>query len=245
MTSIQPWYANWFDTPFYHILYKHRNFEEAGTFVRELLKHLSLPKTAEILDLACGKGRHTIEIAKNGYTATGLDLSKQSIAYAKGLNIANTRFEVHNILEPISYGPFDAVFNLFTSFGYFDEDDLHQNVLNNVSNCLKPKGLFVLDFLNASIVPKNLIPEERKEIDGIVFNINKLIVNGYVEKNIRFDYEGKNYHFQERVRLFTENELNGMLEKSGLHNTETFGNYQLEAFSPEQSPRLIILSTKT
>lgn len=244
MNSTQPWYANWFDTPFYHILYKHRNFEEAETFVRKLLKHLSLPKEAEILDLACGKGRHTIEIAKNGYPATGLDLSQQSIDYAKSLNIANTHFEVHNILEPIPYGPFDAVFNLFTSFGYFDEDDLHQKVLNNVSNCLKSNGFFVLDFLNASIVPKNLIPEERKEIDGIVFNISKSIIHGFVEKNIRFEYEGETHHFQERVRLFTEKELKGMLKNAGLHNMESFGNYELALFDEAQSPRLILLSTK-
>ena len=79
----KPWYASWFDTPFYHILYQDRDEKEAALLINHLLTHLELSPPAKILDLACGKGRHSRYLNHLGYDVVGLDLSQQSIDYAK------------------------------------------------------------------------------------------------------------------------------------------------------------------
>ena len=113
------WFASWFDTPYYHILYKERDDHEAEFFMNSLTSFLKLPKKAEILDLACGKGRHAIYLNELGYDVTGIDLSAASIEFAKKFETDKLHFAIHDM--SISYPKkFDAVFNLFTSFGYFE-----------------------------------------------------------------------------------------------------------------------------
>ena len=75
----QNWYASWFDTPYYHILYKDRGYDEAQAFMRALMAYLKPKDSAKILDLACGKGRHSVFLNSLGYNVTGVDLSKNSI----------------------------------------------------------------------------------------------------------------------------------------------------------------------
>ena len=68
------WYASWFNTPYYHILYKDRDYNEAENFMFNLTEYLNVPEQGKILDLACGKGRHAIYLNKIGYNVTGVDL---------------------------------------------------------------------------------------------------------------------------------------------------------------------------
>jgi len=78
----QNWFASWFDTPYYHILYKERNYREAQIFMDNLTHYLNLPEKAKVLDLACGKGRHAIYLNQLGFEVIGADLSENSIAEA-------------------------------------------------------------------------------------------------------------------------------------------------------------------
>ena len=79
----QTWYSSWFDTPYYHLLYKNRDEQEAKAFIDLLCQYLNLPAGSLALDLACGKGRHAKVMAENGLNVTGLDLSPGSIAEAR------------------------------------------------------------------------------------------------------------------------------------------------------------------
>src|SRR5699024_3406489 len=142
----KPWYASWFDTPFYHILYQDRDEKEAAFLIKNLLNHLKLQPPAKILDLACGKGRHSRYLNMLGYDVIGVDLSEQSIAYAKQYENNLLHFEVHNKLNPYPK-QFDAVFNLFTSFGYFENPDDNLKVIQNIKTSLKPNGYGVIDFM--------------------------------------------------------------------------------------------------
>ena len=110
-------YNKWFDSPYYHILYENRDHKEAKNFIKKILKYLKLDRGSKILDAACGKGRHSIEIEKLGYKVLGIDLSKNSINKAKKNENENLKFLIHDISIPLE-SEFDAVFNLFTSFGY-------------------------------------------------------------------------------------------------------------------------------
>ncbi len=239
-----PWYVNWFDTPYYHILYRNRDHAEAEAFITALSHSLKLQAGAKVLDLACGKGRHSNVLAGLGYMVTGVDLSEQSINYARQHAVKGASFRVHNVLDPINFGPFDAVFNLFTSFGYFDDDELHLKVLQNVSACLQPGGLFVIDFLNAGHVRKTLVPHTIQEADGITFDISRQIEEGYVKKHIRFNHQGQLFHFTEKVRLFDYSTLSRLLNLAGLKPGISFGSYRLDEYRSD-SPRMIIISSKS
>ena len=139
---------------------------------------------------------------------------------------------------------FDYVFNLFTSFGYFNEDLENLNTLISVKNSLKRGGVLVIDFFNAEKVKNTLVQKEQKIIDGITFNIEREIVNNKVIKHILFEDEGNSYHFSEQVQLIDLDKFSDLLEQARLQLTDIFGNYQLEPFEETTSDRLILIVSK-
>ena len=116
----EAWYASWFNTPYYHLLYKDRDHREAALFMNTLTSYLNLRVNDTILDLACGRGRHAKYLSRKGFDVTGVDLSEESIEYAKQFESAKLHFEIHDMCLPYPQ-QFDAVFNLFTSYGYFEK----------------------------------------------------------------------------------------------------------------------------
>jgi len=123
------WFASWFDSPYYHKLYDHRDYSEAELFISNLITYLAPPKSSRALDLACGKGRHSAQLAKNGLKVTGVDLSQESIDHAISLNIDNTSFYTHDMRKPFRINYYNYIFNLFTSFGYFDALDILMHIV--------------------------------------------------------------------------------------------------------------------
>lgn len=239
------WFESWFDTPYYHILYKNHDFREAEDFITLLVNDLELPKGAKIIDLACGKGRHSIFLNKLGYDVLGLDLSQQSIEHDKQFENDTLHFDVHDMRQPIKITEKqDAVFNLFTSFGYFDNPEDDFAVFQSVSNSLKMGGYFVLDYMNQNYVRNTLVPTSTVEREAMTFNITKEIENNFIVKNIRFEDKGQNFHFFERVKLHTSETINAYAEKAGFERVKVWGNYGLEAFNEETSARCITLFKK-
>ena len=155
------WYSSWFDTPFYHILYKDRDDKEAQSFMDALTYYLNISQNSTILDLACGKGRHSLYLNSIGYDVTGLDLSKQSISEAKQKENGRLCFDVHDMSKPY-FKQFDTVFNLFTSFGYFDCDEDNLNTIKAIKANLKPNGIGVIDFMNIDVVKNSLKQDDIK-----------------------------------------------------------------------------------
>ncbi len=234
------WFASWFDTSFYHILYQHRNDDEAQYFMRNLIAFLDLKPHQTILDLACGRGRHSVFLNKLGFNVKGLDLSKNSILYAKPFENLHLKFSVHDMRKPLN-NSYDAIFNLFTSFGYFDNDQDDIQVLKNIKNGLKPKGVAVIDFMNVHVVKQHLVAKEDKTLNGILFNITRQIKDGFIVKNISFSSEGKDYQFQERVKCLSLEKIKSYLKTADLTLKHTFGNYKLDAYDLETSTRLILV----
>ena len=156
--STEQWYASWFDTPYYHILYKDRDYSEAQGFMDNLTNYLNLPEKGKILDLACGKGRHSVYLNTLGYNVTGVDLSEQSIKHAKQFENDTLKFKVHDMSKPYQ-DKFDAVFNLFTSFGYFEDESCNLNTIKAIKSELNEFGFGVIDFMNVNFVKTNLIDE--------------------------------------------------------------------------------------
>lgn len=243
------WFKTWFNTPYYHKLYKERDFVEAENFISLLVKDLQLPKNSKIIDLGCGKGRHSIYLNKLGYDVLGLDLSEESILFDKLFENENLKFEVHDmrdeIFPKISSEKADAVFNLFTSFGYFEDEEDDRKVFCSVKNVLKDNGYFVLDFLNEKWVKNTLIPKNINTKEGIDFRITKRIENGYIIKDIDFEDQGKKYHYYEKVKLFTLKKIEEYAKNFGFEVVKVFGNYELQDFDLETSPRCINVFRKS
>ena len=239
------WFETWFDTYYYHLFYVHRSAEEADELAANLRKMLHLPQGAKILDLACGKGRHSWSLAAHGYDVTGVDLSRNSIESAKAHESENLHFAVHDMRRPVAINYFDAVVNLFTSFGYFESHRDNLRMIDAVHACLKDNGIFLIDFLNAEQVGKMVASEPRgvKDTAGVHFSWEKRIVNKRVIKDIHVNDNGKQFTFMESVSLFTLEDFYRMFEGK-FEIIQTFGEYDLSAFDAAKSSRLIIVCRK-
>ena len=239
--NTKDWFTDWFNTPYYHILYKDRNDTDAQLFMKNITEFLHLPKNAHILDLPCGKGRHSVFLNSLGYKVTGADLSENSINYAKQFENKTLTFKVHDMRQSID-NKYDAVFNLFTSFGYFEDDTEDILILNNIKKGLNSNGFFVFDFLNAEKVKLNLVKEEIKIVDNITFNIKREIKNGFIFKHISFFADEKQHNYTERVKYLDLPKMTSFLEKVGFKIKNVFGNYSLDNYNSKTSDRLIIVA---
>ena len=238
------WFSSWFDTSYYHTLYKNRDYNEASLFMDNITQFLNLKQNSVCWDLCCGKGRHSIYLNKKGYRVIGTDLSSQSVFEANKSANENLEFYQHDMRQLFRTNYFETVFNVFTSFGYFEkrEDDLH--VFDSVQKSLKPGGFFVFDYLNSEYVKGIMKPTDTITMEGITFYIKKRIEGITVIKTINFNDQGQEFNFEERVKLFDKAYFEGLANECNLSILHTFGNYQLEQFIENTSPRLILVLQK-
>ena len=240
MTNKKTWFKEWFDSPYYHLLYSNRDYNEAKFFIKNLIKFLKIENNSSVLDLACGKGRHSIYMNKLGFNVTGYDLSEKNIIHAKKYENDKLNFCIHDMRFPFK-GHFDVIFNLFTSFGYFENIDDDSGVLINIKNSLKNDGLGVIDFMNSNYVKNNLIDQESFSKANIQFLIKRKFVEGFVLKNIKI-FDGKDeISYNEKVRLYSLDDFKCLLNKNGLILKSCYGDYQMNNFDVNNSPRMIII----
>lgn len=238
------WFETWFDSPYYHILYQNRDDKEAEFFLDNLIKRLRIQPGAKVLDVACGKGRHALYLHRKGLDVTGFDLSAESISYDKQFENDSLNFYLHDMRHVFRVNYFDVVFNLFSSFGYFDSE--HENIRCLLSNAasLRHGGLFVFDFLNAAKVRLNGNNAVTKKEKGIVFDIRKTVDATKVRKEIRFTDQGRNYCFEEKVALITRAEFEKYFQLAGLTIEAVYGSYALQDYNEQTSDRLILVARK-
>ena len=237
---IKMWYSSWFDTPYYHILYKERNYREAQIFMDNLTHYLNLPEKAKVLDLACGKGRHSIYLNQLGFDVLGADLSENSIAEANKNANDTLHFKVHDMREPFEE-KYDAIFNLFTSFGYFENDKDNLTTLKAIKASLSEYGFAAIDFMNVNQVVNTLVPEEIKVVDEIEFHIKRYLKDGHIYKEIDFEDKGQKFHFTEMVKALTLQDFELLMEEAGIYLLDIFGDYKLKKFHKTESERLIMI----
>ena len=139
---------------------------------------------------------------------------------------------------------FDLVTNLFTSFGYFENQEDEQTTINAMSNNLKEGGLLLIDFMNVKKVISSLVTSESKEIDGIKFLIERKYDENHIIKKIIIKDKDSDLNFQEKVRALTLYDFDVMLKKANMKIVDLFGDYSLNEFNAIDSDRLIIISRK-
>jgi SAM-dependent methyltransferase len=241
-TETKEWFKEWFDTKYYHLLYKHRSNQEAEIFISNLATKLGIQKHTRVWDLACGKGRHSIALNKLGFQVCGTDLSRESIHIARQFENETLSFFELDMRSPFRVNYFDVVMNLFTSFGYFDKKSDDLKVLQSVSNSLKQNGLFVFDYLN----PKSIHIDQAQVVvkDKVKFTITKEMKDNAIIKHIRVDDRNEQYNFYESVKLYQPEEIIELANQVNLKKINLFGDYELNTFDPNKSPRMIFVFEK-
>ncbi|NWF49570.1 MAG: class I SAM-dependent methyltransferase [Ignavibacteriaceae bacterium] len=244
---MKDWYRDWFNTPEYLNVYRHRNQSDAHSLVELILKNVTLKSGAKVLDLACGTGRHSIYFAEKGFKVTAIDLSSNLLSAAKSLTERiglKIQFLERDMRDLNFEKEFDLIVNLFTSFGYFESDSENFSIIKGAYNLLLDKGYFVIDFFNADYIMKNLVPEsEEKFLDEIIIQ-RRRIENGRVVKNILVKQNGTEKNYIESVRLFTSEELKIELVKTGFKIIKCFGDFNGSDFDLNSSQRIIIIAQK-
>ncbi|PWJ36030.1 class I SAM-dependent methyltransferase [Sediminitomix flava] len=244
-TAEKDWFADWFNTPYYHLLYRNRDFSEAEFFINNLIEKLEVKPEHKVMDLACGKGRHSIFLYKAGLDVTGLDLSMESIQYAKQFENERLHFVQHDMREVYQTKGFDFIFNMFTSFGYFMEDEEDQKAISAVAQNLKTGGKLVIDFFNTSKVISTLPNRNITPRDHIDFHIHKYLQDErYIIKEIAFEDKGKSHFYSERVKALHKDDFVKYFEKAGLSCQQIYGSYSLDPFDIENSDRMILVAEK-
>ncbi|WP_187262260.1 class I SAM-dependent methyltransferase [Pontibacter beigongshangensis] len=244
MTQPEEWFSTWFDSPYYHLLYSNRDEQDAHSFIDNLLTYLHPKPADKILDLACGKGRHSVYLSRKGYDVTGIDLSEQSIAYAKQFENERLHFSRHDMREVYKPAHFDFVLNLFTSFGYFDNETENVVALLAAADSLKHGGKLVIDFMNTEKTIEHLVAHEEKTVHGIQFNITRGVENGFIVKTISFTDQGQEYQFEERVRALRQEDFMEYFLMAKLRLVDLFGDYKLTPYCRLESERMIYVLKK-
>ena len=240
------WFKDWFNSAYYHQLYFKRDEAEAAAFINKLIDHLKPKPAAEMLDVACGKGRHSILLAGKGFTVTGIDLSEDSIMEAKQHEKDNLEFFVHDMRLPFRINYFDYAFNFFTSFGYFRTRREHDNAIRTIAQSLKPGGTFVLDYLNVHYAEDHLAHKSEKEIDDVNYYITKWFDEEHFYKKIvvEDDKMEEPMEYTEKVAKFSLGDFTEMFAYQDLQIQEVFGDYLFNGYDVKNSPRMVMIAKK-
>ena len=235
------WFTDWFNSPYYHTLYKERDKKEAEIFIDNLIAYLKIPKGSKIIDIACGKGRHAKYFNEKNMDVLGIDLSPNSIKSANKYSNNTLKYVIHDMREVVKMNYFDVATNIFTSFGYFEKEEDQQKAIISMANNLKNEGVLIIDFMNVNKVINNLVLKEKKRIDNITFNIERRIKNNHIIKEIKIIDQKNEHFFQEKVKVITLNDFSNLINNAGMKIINTFGNYNLENYNESSSDRLILI----
>lgn len=243
---MKAWYRDWFSSPYYHLLYNNRNDNEAFDFINRLITHLQPQPGSTMLDVACGKGRHSKALAEMGYDVTGIDIAPDSIEAAKENEEEHLQFFLHDMRQPFRINYFDYAFNFFTSFGYFRTRREHDAAFRTIAQSLNKNGTFVIDYLNVHYTEDHLTRVESKNVDDTLFHISRWHDEEHFFKQIQIEQNGHvlKHLYTERVAKFSLGDFTDMLAYQGLQVQDVFGDYNLGHYDVRKSPRMIIIAKK-
>jgi len=240
------WYKKWFNSPFYHKLYFGRDEKKTQSFINKLINYLKPQTDSRMLDVACGRGRHSKLLAANGFDVTGFDISPDAIQYARQFENDHLHFYLHDMRLPLWVNYFDYAFNFFTSFGYFASRREHDDAMRTIASSLKKTGVLIFDYLNVHYSEDHLIHNEVKMIDGTEYEIHRWHDNKHFYKKIIISDPGLQHplEFTEKVAKFNLGDFTDMLSFQNMQVTEAFGDYELNSYDVRKTARMIVVAKK-
>jgi SAM-dependent methyltransferase len=243
--------VDFFREGFYHRAWAPgERFERAEREVDFMVGALSLPSGASVLDLCCGEGRHAVELALRGYRMSGLDLSAFHLRLARqaakdaGVSVRWHRADMRDLPWE---DEFDAVINVFTSFGYLESDEEDFKVLMAVARALKPGGRFLLDTINREMLVRHWETHRWQEgADGTLrLEDRRFDFLGGRQRNrvLSIHPDGTRREREIDLRMYTLKELADMLSRAGLVVRQTWGGFDGRDYGLD-TLRMIVLSEK-
>jgi SAM-dependent methyltransferase len=238
------WYERWFGEDYLRV-YAHRDDKDARIQAELITGHFPPKEFPELLDLCCGDGRHVRIFTEKGYSVTGIDLSPLMIETARNRACGNVSLAVKDMREIEWKETFDIVVNLFTSFGYFEDEEEDLQVVRAVHASLKKGGVFWLDFMNRDFVIENLKDISHLEVEDFTVEEHRRLTGDEkrIEKDIVITKEDDSRTYNESVRLYSQEEIHSLLSRGEFEIINKFGDYNGTEFS-KTSERLIIVSRK-
>jgi SAM-dependent methyltransferase len=241
------WFKDWFASKFYLEVYSHRNESDAIKLFNLIQNNVVLSNNSKILDVACGNGRHSNYFAKLGYNVTGFDLSAKLLKIAQKSKLESylqSNFFCADVrLIPIKAN-FDLILNLFTSFGYFDNDVENFSFIKFASEHLNQNGFFVFDYLNPNFLKNNIVESSEKEIGDLTILEKRRINDKRIEKEIIIKDSENMHRFFESVQLYSYNEILKVFNNNGFTEMRSFGSYSEDIYDENESERMIIIFKK-
>jgi SAM-dependent methyltransferase len=247
--SDMPWYQEFAGADYLRIYSPFLPPERSAREVANIIKLLNLAPSSSILDLCCGHGRHTIPLAQQGYHMTGLDLSQfflqraQADAETRGVKARWIQSDMRQI--PFD-NEFDAIINIFTSFGYLENEEEDLQVLRQVQQALKPGGLFLLETIYQVRVVRTFSPHGIIRYDDGLIVLEERRLNLSESRNeisITMIYpDGRRARHKQSIRVYTLTELRRMLKSVGIEVQAYYGDLDGGVLSVDS--RMVLLGRK-
>lgn len=241
----KPWYETFFG-PDYLKQYEQTTTRQEADSVEKILH---LRTGSRILDLACGAGRHSIELASRGYEVVGYDLSESLLRTARSAarrSHVKPAFVRGDMRELRWKGEFDAAINMFTSFGYFDREEEDRKVLAGVARALRPRGKFLMERFNRDALAYELPAQAwRVREDGSIIlqeDSFDVLRGRYDTRQIVIDRAGTREH-RGSVRAYTFPELKELFDGAGLFVHRVLGGLDLSPYTA-RSRRMVLHAVK-
>ena len=230
------------------VLFSTQRWERTELEVEQMLALLNLPEGAQILDVACGQGRHALELARRGYSVTCLDrtaafLEKVRLqAEAEELAIEFVQGDMRGFVRP---GRFHAVLNMFSSFGYFSDPRANMKTLKNMHNSLRPGGQLMMDLLGKEIMIRNFTARQWSEAGGTYLLEERRVADAWRSMQNRWIVisDGEAREFTWDLQLYSAAELSDMCKQCGFISLEVYGDLEGAAYDLEAS-RLILVARR-
>ena len=230
------------------VMFTEERWSNAEKEISEIIDLLKIEPGSNILDLCCGPGRHSLELAKLGFKVTGVDRTHTYLAEAQK-RASNANLSIEFILQdmrtycnPDSY---DAVLNLFTSFGYFEDAQDDKQVVGNVYESLKEGGRFLIELMSKEVLARLYRERDWYETDGVlVLEENKLIDNwSKVESRWRMIDGTERSEQVLRLRLYSASELVNLMKTCGFREVKAYGNLGGAEYD-HKAERLVVVGLK-
>jgi SAM-dependent methyltransferase len=229
-------------------MFSRERWENAAEEVTNLISLLQIAPGAKVLDLCCGPGRHSLEFARRGYSVVGVDRTKTYIekarkqAQAEGLEAEFIQEDMRHFRRAKS---FDAVINLFTSFGFFEDEKDDQLVIKNMASSLREGGSFVIDIIGKEIVARIFRERDWQEVNGaLMLEERKVTKNwSWMENRWILIKDGKIKEFRFSLRPYSASELITLLRASGFDSVQVFGNLAGDPYD-HKAKRLVAVARK-
>jgi ubiquinone/menaquinone biosynthesis C-methylase UbiE len=250
-TQGSSWYVDFFRNDYLEVYDHQFTAERAEKEVTFAEQALQLKPASRVLDLCCGQGRHSVLLAKHGFQVTGIDLNHsyleltQKAARAAGVELETI---VADMREIPSQNRFDAIVNMYSSFGYLESEAEDSRVLESAARALKQGGRLLLDMLNREWAVANYIQNDwHKGSDGTLYverrDLDLANSSMHVSFTIVGPDGGRRDSVGHHIRLYTLTEITRLLQRAGLTFSGVFGGFDGESYAIG-TRRMIVLAQK-